>query len=43
MDTFLIGPSEDPRAQVRRFAEEVVPAVREAVARVRAASGSGGA
>jgi alkanesulfonate monooxygenase SsuD/methylene tetrahydromethanopterin reductase-like flavin-dependent oxidoreductase (luciferase family) len=43
MDTFLIGPSEDPRAQVRRFAEEVVPAVREAVARVRAARGWGGA
>jgi alkanesulfonate monooxygenase SsuD/methylene tetrahydromethanopterin reductase-like flavin-dependent oxidoreductase (luciferase family) len=31
MDTFIFGPAEDPVRQVQRFAEEVVPAVREAV------------
>jgi alkanesulfonate monooxygenase SsuD/methylene tetrahydromethanopterin reductase-like flavin-dependent oxidoreductase (luciferase family) len=31
MDTFIFGPVEDPVRQVRRFAEEVVPAVRELV------------
>jgi hypothetical protein len=31
MDTFIFGPAEDPVRQVRRFAEEVVPAVRESV------------
>jgi alkanesulfonate monooxygenase SsuD/methylene tetrahydromethanopterin reductase-like flavin-dependent oxidoreductase (luciferase family) len=32
MDTFIFGPGENPVRQVRRFADEVVPAVREAVA-----------
>jgi alkanesulfonate monooxygenase SsuD/methylene tetrahydromethanopterin reductase-like flavin-dependent oxidoreductase (luciferase family) len=31
MDTFVFAPATDPVAQVRRFAAEVVPAVREAV------------
>jgi alkanesulfonate monooxygenase SsuD/methylene tetrahydromethanopterin reductase-like flavin-dependent oxidoreductase (luciferase family) len=31
MDTFVFGPAEDPVRQVQRFADEVVPAVREAV------------
>lgn len=31
MDTFIFGPSTDPVPQLRRFAAEVVPAVREAV------------
>jgi alkanesulfonate monooxygenase SsuD/methylene tetrahydromethanopterin reductase-like flavin-dependent oxidoreductase (luciferase family) len=35
MDTFMFGPSADPVPQLRRFAEEVVPAVREQVARHR--------
>jgi hypothetical protein len=35
MDTFVFGPSEDPVTQVRRFAAEVAPAVREQVARHR--------
>jgi alkanesulfonate monooxygenase SsuD/methylene tetrahydromethanopterin reductase-like flavin-dependent oxidoreductase (luciferase family) len=35
MDTFIFGPAEDPLRQVQRFAEEVVPGVREAVRRHR--------
>jgi alkanesulfonate monooxygenase SsuD/methylene tetrahydromethanopterin reductase-like flavin-dependent oxidoreductase (luciferase family) len=31
MDTFIFGPAEDSVRQVRRFAEEVVPAVRASV------------
>jgi hypothetical protein len=42
MDTFLIGPTEAAAIQVRRFAEEVVPAVRDSVARVRAERGVAG-
>jgi alkanesulfonate monooxygenase SsuD/methylene tetrahydromethanopterin reductase-like flavin-dependent oxidoreductase (luciferase family) len=38
MDTFVFGPARDPVHQVRRFAEEVAPAVREAVRRHRASS-----
>ena len=37
MDTFIFGPAEDPVRQVRRFAEEVVPAVRESVQQHRSA------
>ena len=37
MDTFVFGPAEDPVRQVRRFAEEVVPAVRGSVQQHRAA------
>jgi len=36
MDTFVFGPAEDPLPQVQRFADEVVPGVREAVDRRRA-------
>jgi len=36
MDTFVFGPSEDPVAQLERFAAEVAPAVREQVALHRA-------
>ncbi len=35
MDSFIFGPAEDPVNQVRRFAEEVAPAVREAAAKHR--------
>jgi alkanesulfonate monooxygenase SsuD/methylene tetrahydromethanopterin reductase-like flavin-dependent oxidoreductase (luciferase family) len=35
MDTFVFGPSDEAVTQVRRFAEEVAPAVREQVARHR--------
>jgi hypothetical protein len=35
MDTFVFGPVESPLAQVERFAAEVAPAVRAAVARHR--------
>jgi alkanesulfonate monooxygenase SsuD/methylene tetrahydromethanopterin reductase-like flavin-dependent oxidoreductase (luciferase family) len=35
MDTFVFGPSDDALMQVRRFAADVVPAVREQVARHR--------
>jgi hypothetical protein len=35
MDTFLYWPSEDPFTQIKRFAEEVIPQVRELVARAR--------
>jgi alkanesulfonate monooxygenase SsuD/methylene tetrahydromethanopterin reductase-like flavin-dependent oxidoreductase (luciferase family) len=31
MDAFIFWPATDPTAQLRRFAEEVVPAVRDAV------------
>jgi hypothetical protein len=34
---FLLGPGADPSGDLRRFAEEVAPAVREAVDRERAA------
>lgn len=37
MDTFVFGPSADPVAQLRRFATEVAPAVRERVAQHRGA------
>ncbi|MET0740129.1 MAG: LLM class flavin-dependent oxidoreductase [Candidatus Nanopelagicales bacterium] len=37
MDSFIFGPAEDPVTQVRRFADEVAPAVREVVAKVRRA------
>ena len=42
MDTFVFGPSEDPVPQLQRFAAEVVPAVREQVARHRGRSSAGG-
>lgn len=35
MDTFIFGTPDDDLAQIRRFAAEVVPAVRDAVARER--------
>jgi alkanesulfonate monooxygenase SsuD/methylene tetrahydromethanopterin reductase-like flavin-dependent oxidoreductase (luciferase family) len=35
MDTFIFGPAQDDLAQVRRFAEEVAPAVRDQVAEHR--------
>ena len=35
MDTFVFGPSQDPVPQLQRFAAEVVPGVRERVARHR--------
>jgi hypothetical protein len=35
MDSFVFGPAGDDVTQVRRFADEVVPAVRQAVARER--------
>jgi hypothetical protein len=35
METFVYGPSGDALMQVRRFAADVVPAVREQVARHR--------
>ena len=38
MDTFVFGPSEEPVAQLARFAAEVAPAVREQVARHRGTS-----
>jgi alkanesulfonate monooxygenase SsuD/methylene tetrahydromethanopterin reductase-like flavin-dependent oxidoreductase (luciferase family) len=41
MDTFMFGPSEDPVPQLQRFAAEVVPAVRERVARHRGGQPSG--
>lgn len=34
-DTFLLMPTADPVAQIERFATEVAPAVRAAVARSR--------
>ncbi|MQA85985.1 MAG: LLM class flavin-dependent oxidoreductase [Streptosporangiales bacterium] len=36
MDSFVFGPDGDPTRQLRRFAEEVAPGVREAVDRYRA-------
>jgi hypothetical protein len=36
MSGFVLGPGGNPTEDLRRFAEEVVPAVREAVARERA-------
>lgn len=36
MDAFVFGPATDPLTQVRRFAEQIVPAVRDAVAQHRA-------
>jgi alkanesulfonate monooxygenase SsuD/methylene tetrahydromethanopterin reductase-like flavin-dependent oxidoreductase (luciferase family) len=38
MDTFIFWPTDDPIRQIELFAAEVVPAVREAVARIRGAS-----
>jgi hypothetical protein len=40
-DAFVFWPAEDPERQVRRFGEEVVPAVKEAVATERQ-HGAGG-
>lgn len=40
MDTFIYWPSEDHVRQIEVFANEVVPAVREAVARERAPKGN---
>jgi alkanesulfonate monooxygenase SsuD/methylene tetrahydromethanopterin reductase-like flavin-dependent oxidoreductase (luciferase family) len=37
MDTFIFWPTEDPIRQIELFAVEVVPGVREAVARARGA------
>ncbi len=39
LSVFLLGPGEDPAGDLRRFAEEVAPGVREAVARARQAGG----
>ena len=41
MDTFMFGPSEDPVTQLRRFAADVAPAVRERVERHRGGASSG--
>jgi hypothetical protein len=41
MDTFMFGPCKDPVPQVQRFAAEVVPAVREQIARHRGSQPSG--
>lgn len=41
MDTFVFGPSVDPVPQLERFAAEVVPAVRERVARHRGVAAPG--
>jgi alkanesulfonate monooxygenase SsuD/methylene tetrahydromethanopterin reductase-like flavin-dependent oxidoreductase (luciferase family) len=38
MDTFIFGPAEDPVRQVHRFAEEVVPAVRNSVQQHRSSA-----
>ncbi len=35
MDTFIFWPAEDRLRQIERFTAEVVPGVREAVARAR--------
>lgn len=35
MDAFIFWPASDPTAQLRRFAEEVAPAVRDSVTRSR--------
>ena len=40
IDGFVFVPSGDPENQMRRFAEEVVPAVRQAVAGKRAGAGA---
>jgi alkanesulfonate monooxygenase SsuD/methylene tetrahydromethanopterin reductase-like flavin-dependent oxidoreductase (luciferase family) len=37
MSAFILGPGEDAAGDLRRFAQEVAPAVREAVERARAA------
>ena len=37
MSVFLLGPGQDAEGDLRRFAEEVAPGVREAVARARTA------
>jgi hypothetical protein len=42
MDTFIYWPPEDHVRQIEVFANEVVPAVREAVARERAPKGDEG-
>ena len=33
IDAFILWPSQDPANQIERFAAEVIPAVREAVAK----------
>jgi len=38
MDTYIFAPSGDAAEQLARFANEVIPAVREQVARARGAS-----
>ena len=46
MSVFILGPGADPTGDLRRFTEEVAPAVREAVERARAgrvAAGAAGA
>jgi hypothetical protein len=35
MDAFIFWPASDPAAQLRRFAEEIAPAVRDSVAKSR--------
>jgi len=40
MSAFILGPGRDPVGDLRRFAEEVAPAVREAVAQARATRGA---
>jgi hypothetical protein len=40
MDTFIYWPSEDYVRQIEVFANEVVPAVREAVGKERAQRGT---
>ena len=41
MSVFVLGPGADPTGDLRRFAEEVAPAVREAVERARAGRAAG--
>jgi hemerythrin-like domain-containing protein len=41
MSAFILGPGGDAAGDLRRFASEVAPAVREAVDQARAAPGSG--
>jgi hypothetical protein len=43
MSAFILGPGRDLLGDLRRFAEEVAPAVREAVAEARAAPAPAGA
>jgi alkanesulfonate monooxygenase SsuD/methylene tetrahydromethanopterin reductase-like flavin-dependent oxidoreductase (luciferase family) len=41
MSVFILGPGADPTGDLHRFAEEVAPAVREAVERARAERAAG--